>query len=363
MKTWITMAIAIAIVCIGGPATAQSWRLDAEIPAAVPLSTPQSDRFGIGGMPALGVYWGFFPGLHLGLRARGGALANRSSNDSTMVDPGAGGLLSATVALRAAPGKTIDAVPAALWLELAGGAAVTGDQVRPVAELAVGWSFDLGRITAGPSLRYMYLHQFSDPLDARSAHLALIGIDVGLSARTAARQPLIEPTPEPPPPPPPLVFTADHEQISDSEVGCPLAGPQEDEGCSLPEDVVVTGDRIILPDHVLFDTNRARVKHGGRKMLRSIVAAWRAHPEWLEMHVEGHADYRGPDEFNQWLSELRAQRVREVLIDLGIPGQRLTAAGFGATKPLVQGHSEAALQKNRRVEFVIITGPHPRDDD
>ncbi len=358
----MTTAIAIAIVCAGRPATAQSWRLDAELPAAVPLSTPQSDRFGVGGMPALGIYWRLLGGLHLGVRARGGALANRSSNDPTMVDPGAGGLLSAAIALRATPGKRIDAVPAALWLELAGGAAVTGDQVRPVAELALGWSFDLGRITAGPSLRYMYLHQFSDPLDGRSAHLALIGIDIGLSARAEARHPLVEPTPEPPPPPP-LVFTADAEHISDSEVGCPLAGPQEDEGCALPEDIVVTGDRIILPDHVLFDTNRARVKHSGRRMLRSIVDAWRAHPEWLEMHVEGHADYRGPDEYNQWLSELRAERVRKVLVDLGMPDKRLTAAGFGSTKPLVKGHSEEALQKNRRVEFVIITGAHPRDDD
>lgn len=363
MKTWMTTAVVIATVCAGRSATAQSWRLDAEIPAAVPLSTPQSDRFGLGGMPALGVYWGFFRGLHLGVRARAGALSNRSSNDPTMVDPGAGGLLSAALAVRATPGERFDAVPAALWLELAGGAAVTGDQVRPVAELALGWSFDLGRITAGPSIRYMYLHQFADPLDSRSAHLALIGIDIGLSARSEARRPLVEPTPEPPPPPPPLVFTADPERIFDSEAPCPLAGPQEDEGCSLPEDVVVTGDRIILPDHVLFDTNRARVKHGGRKMLRSIVDAWRAHPEWLEMHVEGHADYRGPDKFNQWLSELRAERVRKVLIDLGIPEQRLTSAGFGSTKPLVQGHSEEALQKNRRVEFVIITGAQPRDDD
>ncbi len=362
MNRWITTAVALATVCAGHSAAAQSWSLNAELPAAVPLSAPQNQRFGVGGMPALGVYLGLARGLRIGIRARAGALSNRASTDPTMVDPGAGGLLSGSLALRARPGKALDAIPAALWVEMAGGAAITGNQVRPAYELALGWSFDLGRVTAGPTVRYMYLHQFSDPLDSRSAHVALIGVNIGLAAARPARHLVVEPESVPPPPvEEPLVVTADRDRLVDSEVPCPLAGPQEDEGCSLPEDVVVAGDRIILEDRVLFDTNRARVKHSGRKLLRAVVAAWQAHPDWLEMHIEGHADVRGPDDYNQWLSELRAKRVREVLVDLGIPEERLSAAGFGSTRPRVQGTSEEALQKNRRVEFVIITGAAPRD--
>jgi hypothetical protein len=69
--------------------------------------------------------------------------------------------------------------------------------------------------------------------------------------------------------------------------------------------------------------------------------------------VEGHADERGPDSFNQKLSEDRARAVLEFLVKQGISAERLSSMGFGSTRPLVDKKSEYALLLNRRVEFTV----------
>ncbi len=118
-------------------------------------------------------------------------------------------------------------------------------------------------------------------------------------------------------------------------------------------------DRVVLGEKVLFDKNRARVKRKGRKALKAIITLYMQHPEWGPMSVEGHADTRGPSDFNMRLSRRRADRVRHEMIDLGMPADKITSKGFGETVPLVEGDSEEAMQTNRRVEFVILK---PREE-
>lgn len=115
----------------------------------------------------------------------------------------------------------------------------------------------------------------------------------------------------------------------------------------------VVGDRIVLSAEVLFALDSATVQDRGREVLAEIARDWQKHPEWAEMTVEGHADVRGAAAANQRLSEQRAQQVRAVLIELGGAPERLHAMGFGATRPLTQGATEADHARNRRVEIVI----------
>jgi hypothetical protein len=70
--------------------------------------------------------------------------------------------------------------------------------------------------------------------------------------------------------------------------------------------------------------------------------------------IEGHADRRGPDPFNDWLSHERAERARKVIIEMGFPAEKLVVAAFGNKQLRVQGTSEEADRENRRVEFAII---------
>ena len=61
----------------------------------------------------------------------------------------------------------------------------------------------------------------------------------------------------------------------------------------------------------------------------------------------------GSDEFNQKLSEQRAESVRQYLIEQGLPDSSLTATGFGKSMPIADNSTAAGRQQNRRVEIII----------
>ncbi|OYW08148.1 MAG: hypothetical protein B7X34_09300 [Acidobacteriia bacterium 12-62-4] len=73
----------------------------------------------------------------------------------------------------------------------------------------------------------------------------------------------------------------------------------------------------------------------------------------LKLEVEGHTDDIGSEEFNQKLSEQRADTVRSYLIEQGLNGDMITSVGFGKTMPAVPNTNAANRQKNRRVEMVV----------
>jgi outer membrane protein OmpA-like peptidoglycan-associated protein len=70
--------------------------------------------------------------------------------------------------------------------------------------------------------------------------------------------------------------------------------------------------------------------------------------------VHGHTDDVGTQEYNQKLSERRARAVRDYLVEAGLPPEILSVEGHGKTLPLVQGTSEEARAKNRRVELGVV---------
>lgn len=150
----------------------------------------------------------------------------------------------------------------------------------------------------------------------------------------------------------------DGDTIVDSEDACPsvaevLNGIDDEDGCPDEGLIEIVQNRITLGETVLFDKNRVRVKRKGRKALKAIIALYQQHPEWGPMHIEGHADHRGPTDFNQRLSTRRATRVREEMIRFGMETNKITSAGLGESSPLVPGEDKRAMQRNRRVEFVI----------
>jgi outer membrane protein OmpA-like peptidoglycan-associated protein len=108
---------------------------------------------------------------------------------------------------------------------------------------------------------------------------------------------------------------------------------------------------VSMPD-VLFDFNQSTLRPGAREKLAKVAGVLLAYPD-LEVAVEGHTDNVGSDEYNQRLSDRRAESVRSYLTQQGIGESSIAARGFGESRPVVSNDSDAGRQQNRRVELVV----------
>jgi outer membrane protein OmpA-like peptidoglycan-associated protein len=78
----------------------------------------------------------------------------------------------------------------------------------------------------------------------------------------------------------------------------------------------------------------------------------KAHPA-INISIEGHTDNTGTAAGNQKLSEKRAAAVKNYLVKKGIDADRMSASGYGQTKPVADNKTSAGRASNRRVEFKI----------
>jgi len=103
---------------------------------------------------------------------------------------------------------------------------------------------------------------------------------------------------------------------------------------------------------VLFRSGSYELMPGARERLAKVSGIILAYPS-LHVAIEGHTDAVGGDEYNQSLSERRAETVRDYFVQQGIPGASITAKGFGKTQPIAANDTAEGRQQNRRVELVL----------
>jgi outer membrane protein OmpA-like peptidoglycan-associated protein len=108
---------------------------------------------------------------------------------------------------------------------------------------------------------------------------------------------------------------------------------------------------VSMPD-VLFDFNKYTLKTEARERLAKVSGILMAYPG-LNVKVEGHTDNIGSQEYNQKLSDERAETVRGFMVSQGVSPDIITAQGFGKTQPVASNDSAAGRSKNRRVELVV----------
>jgi outer membrane protein OmpA-like peptidoglycan-associated protein len=113
---------------------------------------------------------------------------------------------------------------------------------------------------------------------------------------------------------------------------------------------------IVNINDVLFDFDRYTLKPGAREKLAKVSGILLAYPG-LKIQVEGHTDSVGTGEYNQRLSEQRADSVRDYLVQQGVPGAGVSAIGFGKEGPVASNDTAAGRQQNRRVELVVSGEP------
>ena len=151
----------------------------------------------------------------------------------------------------------------------------------------------------------------------------------------------------------------DGDGIADALDLCPtlpevVNGNDDEDGCPDEGLVELKDDRIVLDGTVLFDMERVRIRSAAQPVLRAIVKLHSQHPEWQKIHVEGHADARGKESYNQRLSERRARQVRTALIRLGIDEAVIESHGYGSSRLRDPRNTDEAHRRNRRVEFVVL---------
>lgn len=102
---------------------------------------------------------------------------------------------------------------------------------------------------------------------------------------------------------------------------------------------------------VNFKTGSAELTAEAKVVLNEVVASLKENPD-VTLEIQGHTDNVGNAASNMTLSDNRAKSVRTYLISQGIDGARLTAKGFGLTKPIADNKTPEGRLKNRRIEFV-----------
>lgn len=113
---------------------------------------------------------------------------------------------------------------------------------------------------------------------------------------------------------------------------------------------------VLTLGDVLFTSGRADLKVGAASNLDRLVAFLNQNPN-RNVEIEGHTDSVGTDDYNQALSQRRADSVKSFLMQQGISGARLSASGMGEHRPVAENDSASGRQQNRRVEIIIGNPP------
>lgn len=108
----------------------------------------------------------------------------------------------------------------------------------------------------------------------------------------------------------------------------------------------------VVGDRVFFDYDKSVIKPEGRTTLQR-QADWLKKYGNFTVTIEGHCDERGTREYNLALGERRATAVRNALVALGIPANRVKTISYGKERPAVLGSNEAAWAQNRRGVTVL----------
>ncbi len=120
--------------------------------------------------------------------------------------------------------------------------------------------------------------------------------------------------------------------------------------------VVLRKEKIEIKKQVHFATASDVILPDSAPLLDQVGSVILEHDELKHLRVEGHTDDQGDDAYNLNLSDRRAKSVMRALIERGVQSERLTAVGYGETKPIADNKKPAGRAQNRRVEFIIVAG-------
>ena len=135
-----------------------------------------------------------------------------------------------------------------------------------------------------------------------------------------------------------------------------LAGAMKDLAAVAAVKEEARGVVITLSGSVLFASGKYELLNTAMTKLDQVAEALKAQDSNKRMVVEGHTDSMGSDSTNQPLSLMRASAVRDYLVSRGVPSDKISAVGKGATAPVADNKTAENRANNRRVEIIIGNG-------
>jgi OmpA-OmpF porin, OOP family len=145
----------------------------------------------------------------------------------------------------------------------------------------------------------------------------------------------------------------DGDGVLDKDDECPkVKGPASNSGCPVPTaEVQKTLNEYAKT--ILFNTGKSSIKEASNAVLNDIVGILKEYPN-SKFSIEGHTDSVGSEENNQVLSDARANSVLNYLVQNGVKKNRLSAKGYGESKPIASNKTRAGRKENRRVEINLM---------
>jgi OOP family OmpA-OmpF porin len=104
---------------------------------------------------------------------------------------------------------------------------------------------------------------------------------------------------------------------------------------------------------IFFDFDKTSLRRESFPELNRVVAFLNENPS-TKIEIGGHTDSMGTNEYNDALSQGRANSVREYIVKEGIRNNRVVAVGYGENNPEASNQTDEGRQTNRRVEFKVL---------
>jgi len=139
----------------------------------------------------------------------------------------------------------------------------------------------------------------------------------------------------------------------------PVPPPITDPGGITSSDPLMTSDIDVINKNsplkpVFFAYDSDSLDDVGRKTIADNAEVLKKYPTWV-ITIEGHCDERGTAEYNVALGDRRALAVKNYLVTLGIPAERVKTVSYGNEFPFNPGHDEQAWKDNRRAHFMLTS--------
>lgn len=234
------------------------------------------------------------------------------------------------------------------------------DRTDLMAEAGVGVLARLWRSADGSqtlSLRPEYKLRWNDSAGGAKLRDDIVSVGFQMAFGAPAAPAIVQvsapvqaaPPPPPPPAVPPPPADTDGDGVLDPQDQCPgtpLGVAVDALGCPRIGSIVLEG--------VGFETNSERLTSDSRTVLDKVGADLKRFAR-LRVEVQGHTDSVGSDAHNLKLSQLRADAVRNYLLQAGVPADQLVARGYGEAQPVAPNTTADGRANNRRVVMLVLS--------